>query len=56
MGARPESPSDPAAALAAGLRAMIQGLATPATLTREGHLRVRYENALERQGLTRRDS
>jgi len=56
MEARPESPSDPAPVLAAGLRAMVQGLATPATVTREGHLRARYENALERHGLTRQDS
>lgn len=54
--ARPELPSDPAVTLAAGLRAMVQGLAAPATLTREGHLRARYENALKRHGLSQRNS
>ncbi len=52
---RPD-PSDPAVTLAAGLRAMVQGLAAPATLTREGHLRARYENALKRYGLSQRNS
>jgi AcrR family transcriptional regulator len=54
MEARPDAPADPAETLAAGIRAMIQGLATPATVTRDGRLRARYENALERHGLIRR--
>jgi AcrR family transcriptional regulator len=48
MEARPDTPADPAATLTAGIRGMIQGMATPATVTREGRLRARYENALER--------
>ncbi|MBA2763528.1 MAG: hypothetical protein H0U42_02430 [Thermoleophilaceae bacterium] len=54
--ALPHPPGDPAATLAAGLRAMVQGLAMPATLTRDGRLRARYEKALEWHGLTRQDS
>jgi AcrR family transcriptional regulator len=56
MEARPDTPGDPVATLTAGIRAMIQGLATPATLTRDGRLRARYENALVRNGLVQRDS
>ena len=52
MYARPGSPADPAATLAAGIRAMIQGVATEATVTRDGRLRARYERALDRSGLT----
>jgi len=56
MEARPDAPEDPAATLSAGIRAMIQGNATPATVTRTGNLRARYEDALERHGFIRRDS
>jgi AcrR family transcriptional regulator len=54
MEARPDTPGDPAETLTAGFRAMIQGIATPETVTRDGRLRARYENALERHGLVRR--
>jgi AcrR family transcriptional regulator len=47
--------TDPAATLGAGLRAMIEGLGAPATLTGDGRLRARYERALERHGFTPTD-
>jgi AcrR family transcriptional regulator len=55
MEAHPVGATDPAATLGAGLRAMIEGLGAPATLTGDGHLRARYERALERHGFTRTD-
>ncbi|MCW3064164.1 MAG: transcriptional regulator, TetR family protein [Solirubrobacterales bacterium] len=51
MEAHPAGATDPAATLGAGLRAMIQGLGAPATLTGDGRLRARYARALERHGL-----
>jgi AcrR family transcriptional regulator len=51
MEADPAGATDRAATLEAGLRAMIQGVAAPAALTRDGRLRARYARALERYGL-----
>ncbi len=52
MDANSDLAGDPAATLVAGVRSMLQGIATPATVTRDGRLRARYENALARHGLT----
>lgn len=55
MEAHPADATDPAATLGAGLRAMIEGLGAPATLTGDGRLRARYERALERHGFAPTD-
>jgi AcrR family transcriptional regulator len=55
MEAHPAAATDAAAALGAGLRAMIVGLGAPATLTADGRLRARYERALERHGFAPTD-
>jgi AcrR family transcriptional regulator len=55
MEAHPAGATDPAATLEAGLRAMIEGLAAPASLTADGRLRARYERALKRHGLVATD-
>lgn len=51
MEARPDSETDPVATVTAGIRAIIKGTAGPATVTRDGRLRARYETALRRHGL-----
>jgi len=56
MEAGPGSSADPAVTLAAGIRAVIEGVGSSATLTRDRRLRRRYEDAFERHGFASRDS
>ncbi len=51
MEARPDADADPVATVTAGIRAIIKGVATPATLADGGRLSTRYERALARHGL-----
>lgn len=51
MEARPDADADPVATVTAGIRAIVKGVATPATLAGSGRLHARYERALTRHGL-----
>ena len=51
MEAGPGSSADPASSLAAGIRAIFEGAAAPATLTADRRLRARYQKALAQHGL-----
>lgn len=50
MEARHDADADPVATVTAGIRAIIKGAASAATLTGDGRLRARYERALVRHG------
>lgn len=47
MGMRADAPGDTGEVLAAGIRGLVEGLATGEVLTAEGRLRARYLRALE---------
>ncbi|MEU1176802.1 hypothetical protein ABZ464_03975 [Streptomyces sp. NPDC005820] len=51
MEAQSGTPAEAAATLAAGVRSLIEGLATPNTVTDDRRLRPAYEAALQRHGL-----